>query len=233
MLETSVSISQLQVFMSEVDNNLGASFVILGLLTSVPNVDQDTWMAFTEQTVFLRPHVKSLVYCLRVLPQQKQAVEMKYNKTMYINVNKTIVTNYAKAEEYTPVFLQSANISMFMLDIFGYPIFRSSLTQARDSGNFSLSAPYVNEGKGLWRMGSFLPYYGEVDPDTLKTVEARRASCVGYVVTVLSVQEVFGSVVSRLLSSPFQCVMFACYSSVAFEELTICLFDTFFYCKIA
>ncbi|XP_024359529.1 probable histidine kinase 6 [Physcomitrium patens] len=186
-----------EVFMSEVDNNLGASFVILGLLTSVPNVDQDTWMAFTEQTVFLRPHVKSLVYCLRVLPQQKQAVEMKYNKTMYINVNKTIVTNYAKAEEYTPVFLQSANISMFMLDIFGYPIFRSSLTQARDSGNFSLSAPYVNEGKELWRMGSFLPYYGEVDPDTLKTVEARRASCVGYVVTVLSVQEVFGSVVSR------------------------------------
>ena len=184
----------MQVFQSEVDNNLGASFVILGLLTSVPVVDQATWLTFTNQTLFLRPHVRSLVYCLRVLPSQRGAVERRYNGTFYTISNQTKVPR-GSDEEYAPVILQSFNISSLLLDTYGYPIYRISLNQARQTGNFSLSPPYLQQGH--WSMGSFLPHYGDLDPDLLTTVAARNASCVGYVITVLNVEEVFASVISR------------------------------------
>ncbi|XP_024403116.1 probable histidine kinase 6 isoform X1 [Physcomitrium patens] len=183
-----------EVFKSEVDNNLGASFVILGLVTSVPDVDPQTWLAFTDQTLFLRPHVRSLAYCLRVLPEQRQAVEKKYNATMYTYQNRIKLPRKPDVE-YAPVILESAGVSSYMMDTFGYPILKSSIIQARDTGSFSLSAPYLQSG--LWRMGSFLPNYGDFDPLTLKNEAVRRARCVGYVATVLNVEEVFGSVVSR------------------------------------
>jgi len=187
--------------MSEVDNNLGASFVILGLVTSVPDVDQATWLAFTEQTLFLRPHVRSLAYCLRVLQAQRAAVEQRYNGTFYFTENGKHITRGVEPE-YAPLILASANITSFLLDTYSYPILGVSMTEARDTGNFSLSAPYQqlsgNNG-GSWRMGSFLPHYGDLDPSTLTTEAARRAACVGYIVTVLNVEEVFGDVVSRLV----------------------------------
>lgn len=184
----------MQVFKSEVDNNLGASFVILGLVTSVPNVDQPTWMAFTNQTLFLRPHVRSLVYCLRVLAPQRAEVEQRYNGTFFIYRNQTRIPREPDLE-YAPVILQSFNISSFLLDVYGYPIWRAAIDQVRLSGNFSMSPPFRQQGQ--WRMGSFLPHYGDIDPNLLTTVEARNATCVGYVVTVLNVEEVFGSVSSR------------------------------------
>lgn len=171
--------------------------MILGLVASVPDVDQKTWLAFTDQTLFLRPHVRSLVYSVRVLPDQRAAVERKYNASITL-VNATGTYVRGPDEEYAPIILMSANINSFMVDMYAYPILRSSLIQARDTGNFSLSAPYKQLGK--WRMGSFLPYYGDVDPTTLTSVSARRANCEGYVVTVLNVEEVFASVVSRLVS---------------------------------
>ena len=182
--------------MSEVDNNLGASFVILGLLTSLKSLDQEAWLTFTNQTLFLRPHVQSLVYCLRVLPSQRAAVEQRYNDTFYTygDTQGTIVPR-GDDTEYAPVILQSFNLSAFFLDIDGYPILRGSIDQARGTGNFSLSPPYFQLGH--WRMGSFLAHYGNVDPTTLTTVEQRNATCVGYVVTGLNVEEVFGSVISR------------------------------------
>lgn len=178
------------------DNNLGASFVILGLVTSVPNVVQTTWITFTNQTLFLRPHVKSLVYCLRVLADQRAAVEKKYNGSFYMTVgNDTTQYPVTPAPEYAPVVLVSQDITTVLLDLYNYTILQPSIIKARDTGNFSLSAPYQQDN--IWRMGSFLPHYGDVDPLTLTTVSARRANCVGYVVTVLNVEEVFGSVVSR------------------------------------
>jgi len=84
-----------------------------------------------------------------------------------------------------------------MVDLYAYPILRWAIIQARDTGNFSLSAPYKQDNK--WRMGSFLPYYGDIDPATLTSVGDRRARCLGYVVTVLNVEEVFGTVLSRLV----------------------------------
>ena len=184
----------MQVFKSEVDNNLGASFVILGLVTSVPTVDQPTWMTFTNQTLFLRPHVRSLAYCLRVMPPQRAEVERRYNGTFYIYSNGSKIPR-GPAEEYAPVVLQSFNISSYLMDVYGYPIWRAAINQVRQSGNFSMSPPFLQQGH--WRMGSFLPHYGDVDPNLLTTVEARNATCVGYVVTVLNVEEVFGSVISR------------------------------------
>ena len=183
-----------QIFVSEVDNNLGASFVILGLVASVSYVDQHIWLTFTQQTLFLRPHVRSLAYCLRVLADQRAAFEQKYNSTISVTLNGTSQTR-GYAAEYAPVILQSANISSYMNDLSGYPILDSAIVLARDTGNFSLSAPYKQEQ--YWRMGSFIPYYGSEDPDNLTTVEARRADCLGYVVTVLNVEEVFGSVINR------------------------------------
>ncbi|KAG0564412.1 hypothetical protein M758_8G104800 [Ceratodon purpureus] len=188
----------MQVFKSEVDNNLGASFVILGLVTSVPTVDQPTWMTFTNQTLFLRPHVRSLAYCLRVMPPQRAEVERRYNGTFYIYSNGSKIPR-GPAEEYAPVVLQSFNISSYLMDVYGYPIWRAAINQVRQSGNFSMSPPFLQQGH--WRMGSFLPHYGDVDPNLLTTVEARNATCVGYVVTVLNVEEVFGSVISRFKDS--------------------------------
>jgi histidine kinase 2/3/4 (cytokinin receptor) len=185
------------VFTSEVDNNLGASFVILGLVTSVPNVVQSTWKAFTDQTLFLRPHVKSLVYCLRVLEAQRAAVEKEYNGTFYMTAPNNRSYPVATAAEYAPIIFVSADVTTVLLDLYNYTILQSSIIQARDTGNFSLSAPYTQDG--IWRMGSFLPHYGETDPTTLTTVAARRANCIGYVVTVLNVQEVFSDVISRLV----------------------------------
>lgn len=182
------------MFKSEVDNNLGASFVILGLVTSVPNVDQATWMTFTNQTLFLRPHVRSLVYCVRVLPNQRAEVEQRYNGTFYTFENKTRIVR-GDDVEYAPVILQSFNISSLLLDTYGYPTLRGSIDQARQTGNFSLSPPYKQLGQ--WRMAAFLPHYGDLDPSLLTTVEARNSTCVGYVVTALNVEEVFGTVISR------------------------------------
>ena len=186
-----------QVFQSEVDNNLGASFVILGLVTSVPNVVQATWETFTNQTLFLRPNVQSLVYSLRVLADQRAAVEKEYNGTIYMNSGGVKIP-VAPAPEYAPVIFVSENINAVLLDLYNYTILQASIIQARDTGNFSLSAPYKSSAS-LWQMGSFLAHYGEVDPSTLTTVSERRADCVGYVVTVLSVEEVFATVVSRLV----------------------------------
>lgn len=185
----------MQVFMSEVDNNLGASFVILGLVTSVPDVDQATWMTFTDQTLFLRPHARNLAYCLRVLQDQRAEVEQRYNGTFYIYQNGTRIPRGPESE-YAPVILQSAvSNTSFLMDAYGFPILRISMFEARDTGNFSLSAPYLQQGK--WRMGSFLPHFGDLDPSSLQSQAARSAACVGYVVTVLNVEEVFGDVVSR------------------------------------
>lgn len=187
----------LQVFMSEVDNNLGASFVILGLVTSVPDVQQQTWTAFTDQTLFLRPHVRTVAYCLRVLQAQRAEVERRYNGTFFFRQNGTKVTRGLEPE-YAPLILQSdVNITSFLIDAYSFPILKISMWEARDTGNFSLSAPY--QSQGLWRMASFLPHFGDLDPSTLKTEDARRAACVGYVVTILNVEEVFGAVVSRLV----------------------------------
>jgi hypothetical protein len=186
------------MFMSEVENNLAASFVILGLVASVPNLQQSIWQNFTSQTLFLRPHVQSLVYCLRVLADERAAVEAKYNATIYTYSpsGTGVKIPQVNQSEYAPVILESAmNESIFMLDIAGYSIFRSALFSSRDSGNFTLSPPYaVSE---TWRMGAFLPFYGDYNSSTLTTVNLRRQDDTGYIVTVLNVEEVFGEVMKR------------------------------------
>ena len=160
----------------------------------MPFIDQNLWLAFTQQTVFLRPHVQSLAYCLRVLADQRQAVEREFNGTFHtIDANNVAVPRPYSAE-YVPVVYQSANISSYLVDLAGYPILESAIVIAKTTGNVTLSAPYLQGG--TWRMGSFLPYYGDYDSQAL-TLQARQLYCAGYVVTVLSVEEVFGAVMSR------------------------------------
>jgi histidine kinase 2/3/4 (cytokinin receptor) len=187
-----------EMFMSEVENNLAASFVILGLVASVPNLQQSIWQNFTSQTLFLRPHVQSLVYCLEVSNDERAAVEAKYNATIYTYGPSGTGPKIPQVNqsEYAPVILESAmNESIFMLDIAGYSIFQSALFSSRDSGNFTLSPPYaISE---TWRMGAFLPFYGDYNSSTLTTVNSRRQDDTGYIVTVLNVEEVFGEVMNR------------------------------------
>lgn len=183
--------------MSEVENNLDASFVILGLVASVPYLDENIWIAFTQQTLFLRPHVQSLAYGLWVLPDQRAAVEKKYNGTFHTFNNSQVVPRGPEAE-YAPVIYVSANETSYMIDLLGYPILGNAIVLSRNTGKFALSAPYLIAG--TWHMAAFLPNFGDYDPLNLTTIAARQAACVGYVVTVLSVEEVLGSVISRYVT---------------------------------
>ncbi len=133
-----------------------------------------------------------------MLADERAAVEAKYNATIYTYSpsGTGVKIPQVNQSEYAPVILESAmNESIFMLDIAGYSIFRSALFSSRDSGNFTLSPPYaVSE---TWRMGAFLPFYGDYNSSTLTTVNLRRQDDTGYIVTVLNVEEVFGEVMKR------------------------------------
>jgi uncharacterized membrane-anchored protein YhcB (DUF1043 family) len=74
--------NRVEILRSEVENNLNASFVIIGLVASVPQLNETTWISFTSSTLFLRPNVKQLFYVQRVLNSERTAFEQRMNATI-------------------------------------------------------------------------------------------------------------------------------------------------------
>jgi histidine kinase 2/3/4 (cytokinin receptor) len=187
-----------EILSSEVENNLNASFVILGLVASVPNLNESVWTTFTSQTLFLRPNVQTLLYCQRVLAEDRPSFEKDHNGSiLYILPNGTLeVCPYnATATEYAPVVYETQDEHLYLVDIASYPILQMALFSARDSGVFTLSPPSLFLGS--WQMGAYLAYYGQIDPTTLTSNSQRMQACRGYVATALNITDVFGVALSR------------------------------------
>lgn len=187
-----------QILKSELENNLNASFVIIGLVASVPNVDESIWRNFALQTLFLRPNVKSLVYLERVLQSERAAFERKWNGSISVWFNNTASVR-SNSSEYAPVVFESqpTDPPVPLLDHAAYPSRRSAIFAARDTGLFTLS-PATKAGLNAWQMGAYLAYYGPGQvASSFASDDARRQACKGYVGTVLNVTEIFARVLSR------------------------------------
>lgn len=189
-----------QVLKSQVENNLNASFVIVGLLASVPEVNADMWVNFARRTLFLRPTVKRLVYVERVLAANRDAFERKWNSSiLYINNSNETVERPRNDTEYSPIVFETDDVFVkyLFVDAGAYPPYRSAIDAARDTGLFTLS-PVTPRRDGTWQMGAYLAYYGPGrDYTSFSSTEARRQACRGYVGTVMNVTEVFQGVLSR------------------------------------
>ncbi|CAK9212971.1 unnamed protein product [Sphagnum troendelagicum] len=187
-----------EILRSELENNLNASFVILGLVASVAELNESIWLGFTNATLFLRPNVKRLVYMERVLADQRAAFEQKWNATI-ITINAAgVLLRRPDAAEYAPILFETDDGYYFLLDPTSYPLLQSAIFAARDTGLFTLSpASWISNS---WQMGAYLGYYGPGrDPMSFVSDEDRRQACQGYVGTVLNVMEVFNIVLSRYI----------------------------------
>lgn len=122
----------MQILRSEVENSLNASFVILGLLASVPTVNGDQWKNFTRRTLFLRPNVKTLVYCQRVLDSQRAEFERERNASILMySPNNTVVPMVPQAE-YAPIVFVTEDVeALYMFDVTSSPILAEALFAAR------------------------------------------------------------------------------------------------------
>ena len=190
-----------QILRSEVENNLNASFVIIGLVASVgANVTDSMWKNFTRRTLFLRPNVKTLVYCDRVLSSQRAAFEREHNATIKTVTSNGTWVDRAPDSEYAPIIYETDDIQLYLFDAGSVPILQKALFFARDTGLFTLSPP--SPFQGSWQMGAYLAYYGQgLDGTTFSSDSARKDACIGYVATVLNIIEVFGAVLSRYADS--------------------------------
>jgi len=178
------------------ENNLNASFVILGLVASVAELNESIWLGFTNATLFLHPNVKRLVYMERVLANQRAAFEQKWNATI-ITINAAgVLSRRPDAAEYAPILFETDDGYYFLLDPTSYPLLQSAIFAARDTGLFTLSpASWISNS---WQMGAYLGYYGPSrDAMSFVSDEDRRQACQGYVGIVLNVMEVFNIVLSR------------------------------------
>lgn len=185
-----------QILKSEVENNLNASFVIVGLLASVPDLNQSTWSKFTYQTLFLRPNVKRLVYMERVLDADRAAFERKYNRTINYFINNNVTVPRVNDSEYAPIIFETSDINLTLIDPSAYAVLANAIHSTRDTGLFTLSLP--RGGSPSWQMGAYLAYYGPGKVGTsFTTVEERRQACRGYVGTLLNVSEIFARVLVR------------------------------------
>lgn len=184
-----------QILKSEVENNLNASFVIVGLLASLPDLNETTWRKFTVQTLFLRPNVKRLVYMRRVLQDERPAFEKKWNGSIsYIISNRTVIRG--NDTEYAPIVFETSDINLTLLDPSAYPVLASAIRATRDTGLFTLSL--ATGGPSTWQMGAYLAYYGPgKEGSSFTIIDKRRQACRGYVGTVLNVSEIFSRVLSR------------------------------------
>lgn len=125
--------SLMQILRSEVENSLNASFVILGLLASVPTLNEAIWKNFTRRTLFLRPNVKTLVYCERVLASQRVEFEREHNASIItVTANGTWV-NQSLEDEYAPVVFETEDVQLYMYDAASSPILAQALFTARKS----------------------------------------------------------------------------------------------------
>jgi histidine kinase 2/3/4 (cytokinin receptor) len=191
--------NRVEILRSEVENNLNASFVIIGLLASVPQLNESTWLQFTSSTLFLRPNVIELVYMQRVLNSERAAFEQRMNTTIK-TLNSTGWFPRPEDSEYSPiVFETEADEGYFMLDPSSYPLLKSAIYAARDSGLFTLSPATLLTN--MWLMGAYLAYYGQgQDALSFSSDADRQQACLGYVATALNVKEVFYIVLSRYIA---------------------------------
>lgn len=190
----------LQILRAEVENNLNASFVIIGLVASVPNLNEDVWLSFTKQTLFLRPNVRRLVYMERVLDANRSTFEASWNRSIFYINSSGIVVRRENDTEYSPIIYETDDKSYVLLDPAAYPILKSAIYAARDTGLFTLS-PATRRENNAWTMGAYLAYYGpERDSNSFSTAADRKQACLGYVATVLNVTEIFSRVLMRCAS---------------------------------
>lgn len=187
-----------QVLKSEVENNLNASFVIVGFIASVPDLSNSQWVSFTSRTLFLRPNVKTLVYQQRVLASERAAFERKWNSSiLYITSDQQLVRRPDNDTEYSPILFETDDVNYRFVDAGAYPLYRGAIDAARDTGLFTLSS-ISPIPPSSWQLGAYLAYYGPGrDYTSFSSYLARRQACIGYVGTVMNVTEVFQGVLSR------------------------------------
>lgn len=191
-----------QILKSDLENNLNASFVITGLVASVPNLDETIWRGYCSQTLFLRPNVKRLVYMERVLQNERPAFERRWNGSIsYVEGNKSYVRG--NDTEYAPIVFETANVPFTLVDPAAFPVLANVIHAARDTGLFTFSPATL--ALSSWIMGGYLAYYGPgKDGSSFTTVDERRQACLGYVGTMLNISDIFARVLSRLEpKSPF------------------------------
>ena len=187
-----------KVLRTEVENNLNASFVIVGLVASVPDLDNTMWLSYTSRTLYLRPNVKTLVYIERVLASERAAFEKKYNTSiLYVAPGNKYIPRPDNETEYSPIVLETAGVNFLYVDVGAYPLYRGAIDAARDTGLFTLS-PITPIKPNSWQMGAYLAYYGPgQDYTSFSTVEERQQACLGYVGAVMNVTEIFDDILSR------------------------------------
>lgn len=185
-----------QIIRAVVENNLNASFVTIGLLASVPDLNQSIWVSFTKETYFLRSDVTRISWLQRVLESDREAFERHMNASILgLDYNLKIVPRTTDTE-YAPIIYASEDVASYiMADPMSLPTVKPGIENARDTGIVSVTAPDLYGG--VWRMACYLAYYGESNPASLTTVDMRRQTCLGYVGVSLAVEVVFASVLSR------------------------------------
>jgi len=190
--------NRVEILRSEVENNLNASFVIIGLVASVPQLNETTWISFTSSTLFLRPNVKQLFYVQRVLNSERTAFEQRMNATIK-TLNASGWFPMAEEPEYSPIVFETKDYEgYFMLDSGSYPILKSAIYAAWDTGLFTLSPATLLSN--TWKMGAYLAYYGQgKDAMSFASNDDRMQACQGYVATALNIMEVFDLVLSRYI----------------------------------
>ncbi|BBN13039.1 arabidopsis histidine kinase 2/3/4 (cytokinin receptor) [Marchantia polymorpha subsp. ruderalis] len=183
-----------EIVKAELANNLNTSFMILGLLANEPDLKQSTWLYFTNKTFFLRPNSPRIAWLKRVKHDERAAFEKKVNASiLQIDENLT-VTRRVEAPEYAPIVLASFETAQFlMMDFTTFPVVNRSVSNARDFGTMAMSPPDNSVG-GVWRVGNYLPYYGDAKPST---VAERRETIQGWIGVSLEVEKVFAAVLRR------------------------------------
>lgn len=183
---------------------MNASFVIIGLVASVPELNESTWVSFTKKTLFLRPNVKRLVYLQRVLANERDAFERKWNATITALDKNNETMRRPNDTEYSPIIYETDDVNLLFLDPGFNDLLKSAIYAARDTGLFTLSPP--SQLRTALQMGAYLAYYGPGRDSSSFTSNAERMqACQGYVATVLSVMEIFSAILSRWALSSVCC----------------------------
>ncbi|KAG0608428.1 hypothetical protein M758_8G105000 [Ceratodon purpureus] len=186
-----------EILKSDLENNLNASFVIVGLVASVPNLNEGIWREYCSQTLFLRPNVERLVYMERVLQNDRPAFERRWNGSIsYVKGNNSYVRG--NDTEYAPIVFETANVPFTLIDPGAYPVLANAIRAARDTGLFTLSPATLAHSS--WTMGGYLAYYGPgKEGSSFATTQERQQACRGYVGTMLNISEIFARVLSRFV----------------------------------
>ncbi|KAL3677673.1 hypothetical protein R1sor_020629 [Riccia sorocarpa] len=183
-----------EILMGEVANNLNTSFMILGLLASTSRLSQVAWHNFTSETDFLRPNTPRVTFAKRVFSAQRAEFEREWNTSVLTldSRNVGIPINYT-ASEYAPIIYASEEVMYArFVDVRAFRAINRTLDNAIASGNYAMSPP--DKYAGIWRVGTYLPYYGDSYP---QTPQERFQKCVAWVGVSIEVETVFGTVLGR------------------------------------